>query len=430
MSGRVGLFACGLAAALAAGGCRSGEAPLPPPTPVGVQTVEAYAGTAGPRYSATVQPHRQVALAFKSGGYVQMLLQLPGADGRPRDVQEGDRVRRGTILARVREAEYAAQLEQARGQLIQAEQAREAAAAQLAEATAARARAVAQLGAAAAAAEKAGRDMERATTLYAAQSLTRPEYDQAKARLDETRALVEAARAQIAGAEAGEQAAQRRIGAAEGQAASARGGVEHSQVQLRDTALEAPMDALVLKRSVETGDLAQPGRVGFILAEVGTVKVVFGVPDVVVSRLRLGGAQSITVETLPGLTLRGRISRIAPSADPQSRTFEVEVTVPNPQDRLKVGGIASLELPGERPAAPVPAVPVGAIVRPPQDPAGYAVFVTEEQAGASRARLRPVTLGETYGNLVGVTRGLAVGERVVVAGATRLRDGESVRILP
>lgn len=415
---------------LAGGGCRERDVVASPATPVRVQVVTAYTAAAAPRYSAAIQPDRQVALAFKAAGYVVKLLQIPGVDGRLRNVQEGDRVKRGTVLAKVREAEYVAQRDQAAGQLAQAEQSREAAVAQVAEARAARARAVAQLTGVEAAAEKAGFDMERATKLYGAQSLIKPEYDQAKAQFDQTRAQVEAAKAQIANAEAAEQAAQRKIGVAEGQIAAARGGLEQSQVQLGDTALIAPMDAVILKRSVEVGDLAQAGKVAFTLAEVGTVKVVFGVPDVVVAHLALGRPQAITVEALPGETLQGRITRINPSADPQSRTFDVEVSVPNSRDRLKVGGIASLALGQTEPVREALAVPLAAVVRDPGQPNGFAVLVAEGDGDMATARVRPVELGDAYGNMITVLKGVARGERVLTTGATQVKNGQKVHVIP
>ncbi len=415
---------------LAGSGCKAREVPAPALTPVRVQAVTAYTGAAAPRYSGTIQPDRQVALAFKSGGYVQTLLQVPGVDGRLRDVQEGDRVRRGTVLARVREAEYAAQVERATGQLAAAEKEREAAVAQLAEARASNTQALAQLASARAAAEKAGFDMQRATKLYAAQSMTKVDYDQAKAQFDQTRAQVDAAQAQIANAEAAEQSAQRKIGITEGQIAAARGGLEQSRVPLADTALVAPMDAVILTRSVRAGDLAQPGTVGFTLAEVGTVKVVFGVPDVVVAHLALGRPQAITVEALPGVTFEGRITQIAPSADPQSRTFGVEVSVPNPGDRLKVGEIASLALGETAPVRAALAVPLDAVVRDPAQPRGFAVLVADGTGDTVTARLRPVELGDAHGNMITVLEGVSQGERVITTGATYVRNGEKVHIIP
>ncbi len=430
MRHRVTLIPSAMAILLAGSACGTHEAPPPSPTPVKVQAVTAYTGPAAPRYSAAVQPDRQVALAFKSGGYVVTLLQVPGVDGRLRNVQEGDRVKRGTVLARVRDTDYVAQVDSAAGQLAMAEQSRAAAIAQLAEARSSRAQSVAQLLAVKASAEKAGFDMDRATKLYAVQSMTKVDYDQAKAAFDQMRAQVEAAQAQIATAEASEQAAQRKIGVAEGQIAAARGGVDSSRIQLADTALIAPTDAVILKRNVEVGDLAQPGKVGFTLAEVGTVKVVFGVPDFVVERITLGRLQAITVEALPGETLQGRITRINPSADPQSRTFDVEVSVPNPQDRLKVGGIASLALGEMAPAKEALAVPLTAVVRDPAQPNAFAVLVAEGDGDTATARLRPVELGDPYGNMITVLKGVSQGERVITTGASLVKSGEKVHIIP
>ncbi len=424
------LIVGGVALLLAGSGCGEREVPAAPPTPVRVQAATTYTAAAAPRYSAAVQADRQVSLAFKSPGYVVMLLQVPGVGGHLRDVQEGDRVKRGTVLARVRDTDYVAQVDHASGELAAAEQDREAAVAQLAEARASRAQAVAQLASAKAVAEKAAFDMDRATKLYGAQSMTKTEYDQAKAQFDQTRAQVDVANAQIASAEASEQAAQRKIGVAEGQIAAARGGVESSRVHLADTALVAPMDAVILRRSVEVGDLAQAGKIGFTLAEVGTVKVVFGVPYFVVEHLTLGRPQAITVEALPGETFQGRITRINPSADPQSRTFDVEVSVPNSRDRLKVGGIASLALGQTEPTRESLAVPLTAVVRDPGQPNGFAVLVAQGDGDMATAHLRPVELGDPYGNMITVLKGVARGERVLTTGATQIKNGEKVHIIP
>src|SRR3954466_12291039 len=101
-------------------GCRQSAAVAAAPlTPVGVSTIGTQ--TVGNRtpYSAGIVPYSQVDLAFKSGGYVESILQVRGADGRLRNVQEGDWVTRGTVLARVRESDYVANVNVAKAQLAQ-----------------------------------------------------------------------------------------------------------------------------------------------------------------------------------------------------------------------------------------------------------------------------------------------------------------------
>jgi RND family efflux transporter MFP subunit len=145
----------------------------------------------------------------------------------------------------------------------------------------------------------------------------------------------------------------------------------------------------------------------------------------------MGSTQTIGVEAVPGEAFRGRITRVAPSADPSSRVFEVEVTIPNPDGRLKTGMIAALQLAatGET-AAPPLLVPLNAVVRPPGDTAGYAVYVVEQGDGHPIARMRRVLLGDVAGNSIHVTAGLDGGERVIVRGATLAVDSQRVRVIP
>ena len=97
-------------------GCGPAEKHEPPPIPVGVSPAEAYQGNGEVRYSANIQPYARVELAFKSGGYLTNILQVKGVDGKMRNVHEGDYVKRGAVLAQVRQSDYEAKLAQAAGQ--------------------------------------------------------------------------------------------------------------------------------------------------------------------------------------------------------------------------------------------------------------------------------------------------------------------------
>ena len=411
-------------------GCGHGSPPPTPATPVRIEVVATHAPEPAARYSATIRPVRQVELAFRLGGFARELLSVNGADGRPREVQEGDVVAAGAVLARLREADYDVKLREAQAQVREAEAAESQAASQLGEARAARTQAQAQVAEADAALQAARLDHERSSRLFASQSLTRPEYEAAQARFDSTRARIEAARAQVEAATARIAAAGAQIAAAEARKERARQGTREAELAVQDTALTVPFRAVVLKRSFEVGALVPPGAAAFVLADMSSVKAVFGVPDLVVEHLPLGSLPSLTVEAVPGAELRGRITRIAPSADPASRLFDVEVTVANPGAQLRVGMIATVAVAEREASRPLPAVPLAAIVRPPSDGKGYAVFVVETDSGRDVARVRRIEPGVALGNRVAVTSGLKVGDRVVVSGATPLVDGRPVRVVP
>jgi RND family efflux transporter MFP subunit len=339
-------------------GC-SHEAHRSAPLPVTVQAVAGGPGENGARYTASIRPSAQVDLAFKVGGYIDQILQVRGVDGRPRNVQDGDQVRRGTVLARVRDREHVDALAQARAALSQAKA-----------------------------------DFDRVSQLYENRSVSKSDYDAAYTRYTSSRAQ------------------------------------EDQAVQsLADCSLHAPLDGYVLKRTIEVGTLVAAGTPAFSVGDLRSVEVVFGVPDVQVAAMKMGAPQSVNVEAVPGKTFRGQITRVAQSADPSSRVFEVEVTIPNPDGQLKSGMIASLQV-TSAPAATGAFVPLNAVVRPPGQTAGYAVFVVEDRGGRQFARLRPVRLGDIRGDLIEVAAGLQGGERVIVRGSTLAVDSLEVRIIP
>jgi RND family efflux transporter MFP subunit len=341
------------------------------PTPVHVVDVALYSPSDDLRYSASVLPFAEAVLSFKSAGYVTEIRQVVGADGRRRDIGSGDYVARGAVLAQIRHQDLKNQLDQATATLSAAQ-------AQNVEAT---------------------KDYERAKTLYASESLTKPDFDRAQAKFDSTLAAVDQAKANV----------------------------HQAQLALQDADLTAPFSGYILARNIELGNLAAPGNPAFTIADTSAVKISFGVPDYAVRRLRLGQQFSIHLQDDPK-EYNGRVTSIAASADEKNRVFAIEVTVPNPKASLKPGMIASLSLTGVH-KAPLPAVPLSAVVAAPGSSGRYAVFVAQEEGGKWVAHLRQVALGETHESDVAVD-GVNPGEKIVVVGAAGLKDGDFIQVLP
>jgi len=359
-------------AIVAASGCQEPtKVAAKSPTPVHVLDVALYSPSDNLRYSASVLPFAEAVLSFKSAGYVTEIKQVQGADGRRRNIGSGDYVARGAVLAQIRHQDLNNQLDQATATLSAAQ-------AQNVEAT---------------------KDYERAKRLYASESLTKPDFDRAQAKFDSTLATVDQAKANV----------------------------HQAQLGLHDADLTAPFSGYILARNIELGNLAEPGSTAFTIADTSAVKISFGVPEYAVRHLRLGQQFSIHLQDDPK-EYDGRVTSIAASADEKNRVFAIEVTVPNPKSYLKPGMIASLTVSGVQ-KAPAPAVPVSAVVADPALPGHYAVFVASEVGGKSVVHLREVTLGETHESGVAVD-GVKPGEKIVVAGAAGLKDGDSVQVLP
>ncbi|MGH9938760.1 MAG: efflux RND transporter periplasmic adaptor subunit, partial [Blastocatellia bacterium] len=351
---------------------------------------------------ANIMPSSQTELAFRHGGYLSEIHQVRSADKKMRYVQEGDRVAKGTALAWLRSDDFAAKVKQAEAQATEAQSTTATNRANLSEAEAAL--------------RQAERDLDRAAKLLEARSLTKPEYEGAKTKVELAQAKVEAIRSQSKVIEARISGAQALLGEA--------------KLAEQDAALRAPMDCYILKRLVEPGTLIAPGRPIFVVADRSSVKAIFGVPDLTAPNVKLGLPLTLTTEAIPGVEFRGWTSRISPAADPRSRVFDVEVTIPRPPEQLRPGMIASLTLPTARSSTPVTVVPINAIVRLKETPESYAVNVVTEQGGKQIARQRPVRLGEAFGNMIAVTEGISPGERVIVSGAALMVDGEQIRVIP
>ena len=370
--GRAVIGAVLFAATVAASGCQEPtKVAAKSPTPVHVLDVALYSPSDNLRYSASVLPFAEAVLSFKSAGYVTEIKQVPGADGRRRNIGSGDYVARGAVLAQIRHQDLKNQLDQATATLSAAQ-------AQHVEAT---------------------KDYERAKTLYGSESLTKPDFDRAQAKFDSTLAAVDQAKANV----------------------------HQAQLALHDADLTAPFSGYILARNIELGNLAEPGSPAFTIADTSAVKISFGVPEYAVRHLRLGQQFSIHLQDDPK-EYNGRVTSIAAGADEKNRVFAIEVTVPNPKSYLKPGMIASLTVSGVQ-KAPAPAVPLSAVVADPALPGHYAVFVASEVAGRWVAHLREVTLGEAHESDVAVD-GVKPGEKIVVVGAAGLKDGDSIQALP
>ena len=353
-------------------GCRRDAAIEHSPTPVRTAEVRLMDAGTSNTYSANIQPYQQVDLSFKSNGYLASIKQVKDADGHMRNLDIGDYVTQGTVLATVQQDDYKDKLSQANASLERSQ----------------------------AEYERAKLQYDRITKLYAAGAATKPDLDDVTAQLASTSAAVANSKAQIS----------------------------EAQIALGYCELKAPFSGWVLKRSVDVGSLVGPATNGFTLADTHSVKAVFGIPDTAIGNVKLGNKQSVTTEALPG-NFVGHITSISAAADPKSRVYSVEVRIDNPQNELKAGMIGTIVLGGRRPNAKVLVVPLTAVVRSPDRREGFAVFLTDGPGDSPKVRTQDITLGDTYGNNIAVLTGLSAGERVVTSGANMIRAGEMVRVI-
>lgn len=344
------------------------------------------------RFSASVEPRQKIDLSFRVAGTVEHVYTVTVVEnGRKvqRDAQVGDVIPRGAILAQLERRDYERDVQLKRSRL-------ESAVAQRAYAE---------------------READRLTAAFDKGAASLAEKDDAVTRREMAIAFAHAADVEVRVAED----------------------------RLADTALAVPIEnATIVVKKVEPNERIRENQAVFQIMDRSEVHAVFGVPDAMVSRVfpptaatapssaptaavAVGQPIEVYVEAL-SRRLVGRVSKIAPAADPKTRTFLTEVTVANAEGDVKPGMIATIKVGTKLP--PVMLVPLTAIQ------AGttadeFAVFcvVHNDDAGTTVERRR-VSLGGVYNNQVQLKSESAVspGDEIVITNAWRLTPGAQVRV--
>ncbi|KJS30465.1 MAG: hypothetical protein VR64_15945 [Desulfatitalea sp. BRH_c12] len=306
-------------------------------------------------------------------------------------VNEGDVVKKGDRLVSIDPSTVNAQLAQAEAALREARRAETSA--------------VSARDATAAAADLAEATYRRYKQLLADQSVSRQEYDEMASRSRQARAAEAQAEAMIAAARSRVQQAQ----AAARQATLAK----------KDAQVLAPYDGLVVGKMIEEGDLAAPGTPLLTVEQDGVFCADLVLPERHIQAVKVGMPVTVSVPALGGPTVTGKIGRIVPSADVQSRSFEIKVSMPEGSD-FKSGMFARVFIPVG--GTGILRVPAAAVVREGQL---SGVFVVDRD---QIARLRLVRTGKTYEDQVEIVSGLQEGQRYVAAVPPTLKDGMPVEV--
>jgi membrane fusion protein (multidrug efflux system) len=193
-----------------------------------------------------------------------------------------------------------------------------------------------------------------------------------------------------------------------------------AEIQLDQSVVSAPFDAIVDTLEKEAGEFVDSGTALVRLVQVDRVKIVVGLPEREVAHFATGDNMDLIVDAIPGRRFSGRIHRIATSADLVTRTFLAEVEVDNADGALRPGMVARAKLVRSVLADAI-TIPLFSVMTR-ED--GRYVYV--ELEGVAHERI--VEVGFVQGNSIHISGGLADGDRLVVAGQRDLRDGARVNV--
>jgi multidrug efflux system membrane fusion protein len=152
-------------------------------------------------------------------------------------------------------------------------------------------------------------------------------------RVAQTTAAVQSARASVQAAKSGVEATKSGIQAAETAVAAA-------ETELGNLEIRAPFSGILESDAAELGSLMQPGSLCATIIQLETIKLVGYVPETQVDRVAIGSVAGARLSS--GTEVVGQVSFISRSADPTTRTFQVDVEIPNPDLKIRDGQTAEI----------------------------------------------------------------------------------------
>ncbi len=348
-----------LIAALAAGCGRQDAPPTAAPSATRIASDEIaivqYGRLAsGPLISGTLEASRGATLVARTGGTVLEI-----------GPELGDRVREGTLLARVETAALGSSAAGAKAGVAAAQ---------------------AQL-------EVARREAEEDKRLLDSGAITRQAADASASRVAAQTAAVAQAKAQYAAA--GE--------------------------QLGDTVIKAPLDGVVAKRSVKVGDVVAPGAPLYELIDPSSLRLAAQVPSERVASIKEGMEVRFLVRGFGGKTFVGTIARISPSADPVTRQLPILVDIPNEAGEVRAGLYAQGRLDTE--VAEGVIVPASAIDESAERPRVAKIVGDKVELVPVELGLR-----DALTDRVIVKQGLAPGDRVILRAVAAPSSGTKIQV--
>lgn len=200
---------------------------------------------------------------------------------------------------------------------------------------------------------------------------------------------------------------------------AARARVAAERATVADRVIRAPFDGVLGLRMVSAGTLVTPGTPITTLDDVSLIRLDFTVPESALSQVAVGQRVQARSDAWPGEAFDGVVSSVDSRVDPVTRAVTVRADVPNPDRKLRPGML--LDVGVERSARETLAIPELALQQ-----SGTQATVFRVGPG-DKVRQVAVRVGARRRGEVEILSGLAPGDRIVVEGTVKLRDGATIR---
>jgi membrane fusion protein, multidrug efflux system len=194
-----------------------------------------------------------------------------------------------------------------------------------------------------------------------------------------------------------------------------------AQNQSRYTTLVADHDGVITSREADVGQVLAAGQQVFGFAWSGEREVYVDVPESRIDGVTVGQAASMSLPAMPGRVFAAHVREVSPSADAQSRTYQVKLTLDPSAAALPLGMTAEVALQAQKTSTAMVRIPATALFHQDEHPAVWVVRPAD-----STLELRPVTVVRYGERDVLIDAGLKAGERIVMQGVHTVSVGEKV----
>ncbi len=209
---------------------------------------------------------------------------------------------------------------------------------------------------------------------------------------------------------------------------SMQNSVKRLQSQLDKTIVRAPFSGIIDEVLTEQGEVVSPGQSQlFRLVSLKNMYVEAAVPENYLNTVGKGTEVIVEISSLDR-EFEGEIRRVGNTINPNNRSFNIQVAVPNENGMIKPNQIATIRL-NDYTAENAIIIPENALLK--NSKGESVVFTLQEKEGEENigtAKRKIVETGYSYNNKVEITNGLETGETLIIEGAKNLRDGQEVKI--
>ena len=200
----------------------------------------------------------------------------------------------------------------------------------------------------------------------------------------------------------------------------AKSTLDLARQRLSKTRIICPVNGAVKEKKLTSGDFARASVPLATIIIIDTLKLVFSVGEKDVARIKNGQEVVFNIDAFKDKEFKGKVSTIYSGLDDRTRTLTIEALVPNSDSSLKAGFFAKVKVYTENEKNAV-LIPTTAIV---YDESKSKVFTLE----GNTAREKLIKSGDTFGDLIEIIDGLSGGEKLVVVGQNNLADGIKVNV--